>query len=105
MSFEPDYDSYSYEDLLDVFENIDRENYPERFNKVARLLGKDISSEALADETGDVGEEKTSACSELAKAARAKCINDYFDSLSDSGSELNAGGYDAGSYSDGGTGD
>jgi len=105
MSFEPDYDSYSYEDLLDVFENIDRENYPERFNKVARLLGKDISSEALADETGDVGEEKTSASSELAKAARVKRINNYFDSLSDSGAELNAGDYDAGSYSDGGSGD
>ena len=105
MSFEPDYDSYSYEDLLDVFENIDRANYPERFNKVARLLGKDISSEALADETGEVGEEKTSARSELAKAARVKRINNYFDSLSDSGSELNAGGFDAGSYSDGGSGD
>ncbi|HFQ4902217.1 TPA: hypothetical protein ACGU4U_004259 [Vibrio vulnificus] len=105
MSFEPDYDSYSYENLLDVFENIDRENYPERFNKVARLLGKDISSEASADDSGEVGEEKTVACSELAKAARVKRINAYFDSLSDSGSELNSGDYDLGSYSDGGTGD
>ncbi|WP_282099250.1 hypothetical protein [Pseudoalteromonas luteoviolacea] len=44
MSLEPDYDSYSYEELLDVFENIDRDSFPERFNKVARLLGKDTSS-------------------------------------------------------------
>ncbi|MBQ4810293.1 hypothetical protein J8M20_03050 [Pseudoalteromonas luteoviolacea] len=44
-------------------------------------------------------------CSELAKVVRVKRINDYFDSLSDSGSELNAGDCDAGSYSDGGSSD
>ncbi|OCQ23771.1 hypothetical protein A7985_07475 [Pseudoalteromonas luteoviolacea] len=105
MSLEPDYDNYSYEELLDVFENIDRDSFPERFNKVARLLGKDTSSGALADDTDEVGEDKTAACSELAKVVRVKRINDYFDSLSDSGSELNAGDCDTGSYSGGGSGD
>ncbi|KZN55029.1 hypothetical protein N474_16290 [Pseudoalteromonas luteoviolacea CPMOR-2] len=105
MSLEPDYASYSYEDLLDFFENIDRESFPELYNKVARLLGKDIRAEVLADDTIEVVEEKTVVRSELAKAVKAKRINDYFDSLSDSGSELYTGECDAESYSDDGSGD
>jgi hypothetical protein len=41
MSSEPDYEKYSREELLDVYENIDRDKYPERFKKVKWLLGMD----------------------------------------------------------------
>ena len=40
MFSEPDYDKYIYEQLLDVNENIDKEQYPERFNKIKKCLIK-----------------------------------------------------------------
>lgn len=34
----PDFDKYSNQDLLDVFDNIDRESYPDRFEKLYAVM-------------------------------------------------------------------
>lgn len=38
MSEAPNFDEYTYRDLLDVYEQIDHERYPERKSRVAELL-------------------------------------------------------------------
>lgn len=38
MSFKPDYQAYSYEELLDVYNNVDREAYPHRFQEVCDVM-------------------------------------------------------------------
>ncbi len=95
MSSEPDYEKYSREELLDVYENIDRENHPERFKKIKWLLGMDISDSEEDDCDADL--------TELNKTRR---INNFFDSLSDSGSEFHSDTYGsdgfAGDGADGG---
>jgi hypothetical protein len=99
---EPDFDDYSEDELIDAYENIDRDSYPERFQKVMQLLGiknpnTEITEYAVEIETLDSNPIK-----------KAKRINDFFDSLSDSGSEYHSsscggGGFDGGG--DGGGGD
>jgi hypothetical protein len=96
MHLEPDYETFSEDELIDVYENIDRENYPERFKKVMMLLGiKDPNTEVTeyieAVETLDPN-----------PIRKAKRINDFFDSLSDSGSEYHSGGDGDGGGGDGG---
>ena len=39
MESEPDFESYSRQELLEIYEVIDRQAYPERFHKVKSLLG------------------------------------------------------------------
>ena len=34
----PDFDKYSNQDLLDVFDNLDRESYPDRFEKLYAVM-------------------------------------------------------------------
>ena len=103
MSYEPDYDSYSYEELVDVFRNIDLERYPDRFNKVVKLLGKDIRALLLSEDIDDRTDEEISVDSDLAGVLKAKRINDFFDSLSYSGSEFHAGESGPSASSDGGS--
>lgn len=38
MSLEPNYESYSNSELLDVYENIDRNNYSDRFHKLCEIM-------------------------------------------------------------------
>lgn len=38
MSFEPDYNLYSASELVDVYEHIDRESFPERFQKICEIM-------------------------------------------------------------------
>ena len=49
---EPDYDSYTLEQLLDVRKNIDRESYPERFHRIENILndGEKLEKLKLAQE-------------------------------------------------------
>ncbi len=52
-SSEPDYASYSYEELEGVYRYVDREKYPERFKIVEELLTtrtKEIEPELVSSE-------------------------------------------------------
>lgn len=97
MSSEPDYEKYSREELLDVYKNIDRDNYPERFKKIMWLLGMDIS---------DSEEGYFDADPKLSELNKTRRIKNYFDSLNDSGSEFHSDTYDSGDgfYGDGADG-
>jgi hypothetical protein len=98
MNPEPDFDTYSEDELIDVYENIDRENYPERFKKVMALLGiKDPNTEI----TEYIDEVETLGSNPIIKAKR---INDFFDSLSDSGSGYHSGDFGCGGSDGGGDG-
>jgi len=99
MSSEPNFESYTEDELIDIYENIDRENYPERFNKVKRLLGI-MDANYTATESP---EEVESLQSDPIR--KAKKINDFFDSLSDSSSAYHSGscgGLDGGGCDGGG---
>jgi len=98
MHPEPDYKSYSTDELIDVYENIDRENYPERFKKVMLLLGIDDPNTEISEHYEGV----ESFDSDPIK--KAKRINDFFDSLSDSGSDYHSGGCGGGGFDGGGDG-
>ena len=90
---EPDYDKFSYDDLIDVYENIDREAFPERFKKISSLLEAKVM-EWDKFRTSDPN-------------VKAKRINDFFDSLTETHSEyhINSNGTDYGSGDVGGCGD
>ena len=52
MSFKPDYNLYSNSDLVDVFENIDREHYPQRFYELCEIMkGKNLLRIVPASDT------------------------------------------------------
>jgi len=84
-----EYEKLSSDELIDVYENIDREKYPERFEKVKSLLGFNDVGEADMETTGNI---------ELDSINKAKRIKDFFDSLSESYSPYheNYSGYDGG---------
>ena len=44
------YKNYSLEELEDVFENIDRDKYPERFEDVSKLIDEKSSSSEMTTE-------------------------------------------------------
>jgi len=106
---EPDYEKYSYDELIDVYEHIDRNLYPDRFKKIAMLLGKsaeDNDASPLVKEFDKQPSkpkvlEDTPEISELKKLQR---IDYFFDSLSESGSEYHSTSSSEGGYS-GGDGD
>jgi hypothetical protein len=82
---EPDYDKFSYDDLTEVYENIDREAFPERFKKISTLL-----------------EDKVMAWDKFRSTdpnVKAKRINEFFDSLTETHSDYhtNSNGADYGS--------
>jgi hypothetical protein len=82
---EPDYDKFSYDDLIDVYENIDKEAFPERFTKINTLLeAKTMEWDKFRTTVPNV---------------KAKRINDFFDSLTETRSEYhsNSNGSDYGS--------
>mgnify|MGYP006164171637 CR=1 FL=1 len=43
----PDYDSYSYEELLDAMEHLNKETYPERFTLLQGIISKRESGELV----------------------------------------------------------
>ncbi len=93
MHPEPDYESYSEDELIDIYENIDRKNYPERFKKVKSLLGINESNTDTSEHFEKVEVLNSDPIN------KAKRINDFFDSLSDSGSDYHSdscGGFDGG---------
>ncbi|KGJ91953.1 hypothetical protein [Colwellia psychrerythraea] len=99
MHPEPDYESYSEDELIDVYENIDRENYPDRFKKVKSLLAIKVSNTEISEHFEEV---EVLNSDPIKKAQR---INDFFDSLNDSGVDYRSGscdGFDGGSDSGGG---
>jgi hypothetical protein len=49
-NFEPDYERYSYKELLDVRTHIDREQFPERLRVVERLILKKGNGKNIDDE-------------------------------------------------------
>lgn len=55
---EPDYDSYTLEQLLDVRKNIDRESYPERFHRIENILNDEEKLEKLKLAQEKVDEER-----------------------------------------------
>jgi len=89
---EPDYDKFSYDDLIDVYENIDREAFPERFKKISIILEAKVM-EWDKFRTTDPN-------------VKTKRINDFFDSLTETHSEYhtNSNGTDFGSGDAGGCG-
>jgi hypothetical protein len=52
------YKNYSLEELEDVFENIDRDKYPERFEEVSKLIDEKSSSSEMTTEDAIYIEEK-----------------------------------------------
>ena len=89
---EPDYKKCSYDELVDVYEHIDKEKYPERFKMVALLLGK--NTDGGADFSGENPFEWPASklkeiedTPELAEMKKMKRIEEFFDSLSESGAE------------------
>lgn len=84
MQAEPDYESYSKDELIDVYENIDRKSYPARFKKVMHLLGIKSSNTGATEYYEEI---ETLDSDPINKAKR---INDFFDSLSDSGSSYHS---------------
>ena len=49
-NFEPDYEKYSYKELLDVLAHIDREQFPERLRVVERLISNKENDKNIDDE-------------------------------------------------------
>lgn len=96
--YNPDYSSLSREDLIDVYENIDREKYPERFKEIVRYLGLcprelGLNASFFVDEEF----EELETTPEQAEINKARRIEEFFDSLSDTGSDyLSSSGGDAG---------
>jgi hypothetical protein len=57
LSFKPDYNLYSNSDLIDVFENIDREHYPQRFHELCEIMkGKNLLKYMPATDTFNTSE-------------------------------------------------
>ena len=109
---EPDYEKYSYDELIDVYEHIDREKYPDRFKKVALLLGETIEESDIPSVASEVNkppskQNKLEDTPEVAEMKKMQRIDDFFDSLSESGSEYHSGSFCGGGDSggDGGGGD
>jgi hypothetical protein len=46
---EPDYEKFSYDELIDVYENIDRVKYSERFEKIKCHLNKLATQSSQAE--------------------------------------------------------
>lgn len=93
---EPDYSKYSREELLDVFENIDRERFPKRFRHVAVLLGKDVSNFSFVDD-----EEEIEVSPEMAAINKAQRIEEFFENISEVNAELFSGGFTSDGGGDG----
>jgi len=99
MHSEPDFESYTEDELIDIYENIDRQSYPERFNKVKRLLSINDSGSTA---TEYIEEAEALRADPIKKAQK---INNFFDSLSDLGSAYHSdgcGGFDGGGCDGGG---
>ena len=91
MESEPNFMSYTRRELLEIYEKIDRNAYPERFEKVEVLLGLSDNSDALEDLNVDP---------EQAAIHKARRIEEFFESL-----DGNTGGYSSsGSFGDSGAG-
>lgn len=89
MESEPNFESYSREELLEIYEAIDRNAYPERFEKVKALLGfKDAKNIAFHEDNEDV--EIDPAIAELNKTRR---IKEYFDSLEENDTSIMSSHY------------
>jgi len=109
---EPDYEKYSFDELIDVYEHVDREKYPDRFKKVALLLGETLEENNTSLVTREVNKQpsrpkKLEDTPEVAEMKKMQRIEEFFDSLSESGSEYHSGSYCGGGDSggDGGGGD
>lgn len=96
----PNFNEYSWEELLDVYEKIDREKFPERFATVATLLGKlEIPAVLASDIDANIEDHIDEETSQLRKAQR---INEFFNSIESGHSDCLSPGYgDGGSGSDG----
>jgi len=112
MQSEPDYEKYSYDDLIDVYEHIDRNLYPDRFKKIAILLDKSVVEKELPSVTNEFDKpaskpNKIEDTSEIAELKKMQRIDGFFDSLSESGSEYHSASFGGGGCSgddDGGGG-
>lgn len=110
MTPEPDYEKYSIEELIDVYEHIDRENFPDRFKKVALLLNKyneDYGDFSTKHETEASPEESIEIkdSPEITEMKKMKRIDEFFNSLSDSGSTYHSDSFSNNVCSGGDIGD
>lgn len=48
---EPDFESYTLDELLDAKEHLDRDNYPDRFAKVCNLIESKAKSDAQVNDS------------------------------------------------------
>lgn len=105
MSVEPEYETFSREELIDVYEHIDRERFPDRFKKIQILLGfHDIADNIDESATGKNEAQEFDVDPEIAKINKAKRIDDFFNSLSEHNSEYHADSSYSGDISGGGDG-
>lgn len=102
MESEPDFESYSRKELLEIYEVIDRQAYPERFQKVKSLLGFD-EQEGEHVIIGQADDDHPKIDPQLQQINKANRIKEYFDSLAENDSNLMSSNY--GYYDGGGTGD
>ncbi|ALU44196.1 hypothetical protein [Pseudoalteromonas rubra] len=104
MDHEPGYTAYSLEELIDVYNHIDRARFPYRFIKILRLLKKDLRAYFTAGEINKYAPE--SLLPEQAHVRRAEHISNYFESfhVEDSGSDSSDAGSSGSDSSDSGAG-
>lgn len=102
MESEPDFESYSRQELLEIYLVIDRQAYPERFHKVKSLLGFD-EQEREHEGIGQYDDDHPYIDPQLRQINKANRIKEYFDSLAENDSSLMSSDY--GNCDGGGTGD
>ena len=98
MRSEPNYEKYSYDELIDVYEHIDRNLYPDRFKKIALLLGENVEEKEVPSVTNEFDKppskpNKIVDTPEIAEFKKIQRIDNFFDSLSESGSEYHSGSF------------
>ena len=103
MDSEPNFESYSRRELLEIYEVIDREAYPERFQKVKSLLGLSDAQEGSDEDAFIYEGDDLEIDPQIAEMNKARRIKEFFDSLEENDSSLMSSDY--GSGDGGGTGD
>ncbi|WNC67822.1 RDD family protein [Thalassotalea nanhaiensis] len=62
LNYEPDFSTYSYEELLDAKRNIDKESYPQRYETIVQLLSdptRELNAKTQAIEEVEVNKYST----------------------------------------------
>ncbi|MDT0584358.1 hypothetical protein [Brumicola blandensis] len=103
MKSEPQFESYTQDELYEILHSIDKDAYPERYKKVVSILG--LTNEIFGDDAETLDDDSSIEVDpELAEINKTKRINDFFDSLSDYDSEYLSDGSGGGDFDGGGFG-